>query len=179
MPEDEFGRRDPSTLAPADYDRWYCTPYISSIALQIKQVLPGADVRVIRRVAEGEGAILTRVRTLLWLVTFASLLAAALAVGASSAASVIERRTEIGLMKALGAGSGTVGFLLVAEQLLLALAGGGLGLRAGHSAGSSGGPENFWRSAGVFTCCTCCDYRPRRDRHATRERDTLAASLAL
>jgi len=130
-PEDDFGRRDPNTLAPADYDRWYCTPYISSIALQISQVLPGADVRVIRRVADGEGAILTRVRTLLWLVTFASLLAAALAVGASSAASVIERRTEIGLMKALGAGSGTVGFLLVAEQLLLALLGGGLGYSLG------------------------------------------------
>jgi putative ABC transport system permease protein len=130
-PEDEFGRRDPSTLAPADYDRWYCTPYISSIALQIKQVLPGADVRVIRRVADGEGAILTHVRTLLWLVTLASLLAAALAVGASSAASVIERRTEIGLMKALGAGSGTVGFLLAAEQLLLALVGGGLGYSLG------------------------------------------------
>jgi putative ABC transport system permease protein len=130
-PEDEFGRRDPSTLPPADYDRWYCTPYISSIALQIKEVLPGADVRVIRRVAEGEGAILTRVRTLLWLVTFASLLAAALAVGASSAASVIGRRTEIGLMKALGAGSGTVGFLLMAEQMLLALVGGGLGYAVG------------------------------------------------
>jgi putative ABC transport system permease protein len=130
-PEDDFGRRDPRTLAPADYDRWYCTPYISSIALQISQVLPGADVRVIRRVADGEGAVLTRVRTLLWLVTFASLLAAALAVGASSAASVIERRTEIGLMKALGAGSGTVGFLLAAEQLLLALLGGGLGYSLG------------------------------------------------
>jgi putative ABC transport system permease protein len=130
-PEDDFGRRDPKTLAPADYERWYCTPYISSIALQITQVLPGADVRVIRRVADGEGAILTRVRTLLWLVTFASLLAAALAVGASSAASVIERRTEIGLMKALGAGSGTVGFLLAAEQLLLALVGGAVGYSLG------------------------------------------------
>ena len=130
-PEDEFGQRDPNSLDPADYERWYCTPYISSIALQIKQVLPGADVRVIRRVAEGEGAILTRVRALLWLVTFASLLAAALAVGASSAASVIERRTEIGLMKALGAGSGTVGFLLAAEQLLLALVGGAVGYSLG------------------------------------------------
>ena len=130
-PEDDFGRRDPTTLAPADYERWYCTPYISSIALQISQVLPGADVRVIRRVADGEGAILTRVRTLLWLVTFASLLAAALAVGASSAASVIERRTEIGLMKALGAGSGTVGFLLAAEQLLLAVLGGAVGYSVG------------------------------------------------
>src|SRR5579885_2276895 len=78
------------------------------------------EVRVIRRVAEGEGAILTRVRILLWLVTVAALLAAALAVGASSAASVLERRTEIGVMKALGAGSAKVGLLLAAEQLLLA-----------------------------------------------------------
>ena len=130
-PEDDFARRDPATMKPDELERWTCSPYVSSIAYSIRQVLPGADVRVIRRVAEGEGAILARVRTLLWLVTFASLLAAALAVGASSAASVIQRRTEIGLMKALGAGSSTIGFLLVAEQLLLALVGGGLGYSLG------------------------------------------------
>jgi putative ABC transport system permease protein len=130
-PEDAFAKRDPKSFTPAEYDRWFCTPYISSIAFQIQQALPGTDARVIRRVAEGEGAILTRVRMLLWLVTGAALLAAALAVGASSAASVIERRTEIGLMKALGAGSGTVGFLLAAEQLLLAFVGGGAGYALG------------------------------------------------
>ena len=130
-PEDEFGRRDPSTMNAADLERWSCTPYISSIAQSIKEVLPGTDVRVIRRVADGEGTILTRVRALLWMVTLAALLAAALAVGASAAASVIERRTEIGLMKALGAGSGTVGFLLAAEQLVLAFVGGGIGYSLG------------------------------------------------
>jgi putative ABC transport system permease protein len=130
-PEDDFGRRDPATMKPDELERWSCSPYVSSIAYSIKQVLPGVDVRVIRRIAEGEGAILTRVRSLLWLVTLASLLAAALAVGASSAASVIERRPEIGLMKALGAGSGTVGFLLAAEQLLLALVGGAVGYSLG------------------------------------------------
>jgi putative ABC transport system permease protein len=130
-PEDEFGRRDPATMKPHEVERWLCTPYISSIATSIREVLPGTDVRIIRRVAEGEGTILTRVRALLWLVTFAALLAAALAVGASSAASVIERRTEIGLMKALGAGSGTVGFLLAAEQLVLAFVGGGIGYSLG------------------------------------------------
>ena len=130
-PEDAFAKRDPKSFTPAEYDRWFCTPYISSIAFQIQQELPGTDVRVIRRVAEGEGQILTRVRTLLWLVTGAALLAAALAVGASAAASVIERRTEIGLMKALGAGSGMVGFLLAAEQLLLAFVGGGIGYALG------------------------------------------------
>jgi putative ABC transport system permease protein len=130
-PEDAFGRRDPATMKADEYERWMCTPYVSSIAASIKEVLPGTDVRVIRRVAEGEGTILTRVRALLWMVTFAALSAAVLAVGASSAASVIERRTEIGLMKALGAGSGTVGFLLAAEQLLLAFVGGGIGYSLG------------------------------------------------
>ena len=130
-PEDDFGRRDPKTMKPDEVERWMCTPYISSIAASIEEVLPGTDVRVIRRVADGEGVILTRVRALLWMVTLAALLAAALAVGASAAASVIERRTEIGLMKALGAGSGTVGFLLAAEQLLLAFVGGGIGYSLG------------------------------------------------
>jgi putative ABC transport system permease protein len=130
-PEDAFGRKDPKSMTQAEFDRWYCSPYISSIALQIGQELKGTDVRVIRRVAEGEGRILTRVRTLLWLVTFAALLAAALSVGASAAASVIERRTEIGLMKALGAGSGLVGVLLAAEQLLVAFVGGGIGYAVG------------------------------------------------
>jgi putative ABC transport system permease protein len=130
-PEDTFARKDPKSMTPEEYDKWYCTPYISAIALQITEELKGTDVRVIRRVAEGEGNILTRVRTLLWLVTFAALLAAALAVGASAAASVIERRTEIGLMKALGANSALVGVLLAAEQLLLAFVGGAIGWAVG------------------------------------------------
>jgi putative ABC transport system permease protein len=126
-PEDDFARRDPKTMNPDELERWSCASYVSSIAYSIKQALPGSDVRVVRRVADGEGRILSRVQMLLWVVTLAALLAAALAVGASSAASVIERRTEIGLMKALGAGSGMIGFLLAAEQLLLALAGGAAG----------------------------------------------------
>lgn len=130
-PEDDFGRRDPKSMSPDELERWSCSPYISSIAYSIKQVLPGTDVRVVRRVADGEGKILGHVQSLLILVTLASLLAAALAVGASSAASVIERRAEIGLMKALGARSSTVGFILIAEQLLLAVVGGGIGYALG------------------------------------------------
>jgi putative ABC transport system permease protein len=131
-PEDAFAHRDPKTMDQKDFERWSCSPYVSSIAYSIQQVLPGSDVRVIRRIADSEGQILTRVRSLLWLVTLAALLAAALAVGASSAASVIERRSELALMKALGAGSGMVGFLLAAEQLLLAFVGGTLGYGFGY-----------------------------------------------
>jgi putative ABC transport system permease protein len=130
-PADAFSERDPSTMTSAEYDRWYCSPYISSISHQIRQQLPGVEVRAIRQVAEGEGRILTRVSGLMWMVTIAALFAAALAVGATSATTVLERRTEIGLMKALGASRRAVGSFFVAEQLFLALVGGVLGYALG------------------------------------------------
>jgi putative ABC transport system permease protein len=130
-PEDDFARRDPKTMKADELERWSCSPYVSSIAYSIKQVLPGTDVRVIQRVAQGEGIIFKHVRLLLWLVTGLALFASALAIGASAAASVLERRAEISLMKALGAGSGAVALLLAAEQLLLALVGGGAGYALG------------------------------------------------
>jgi putative ABC transport system permease protein len=130
-PADAFSERDPSKMTPAEYDRWYCSPYISSISHQMQQELPGIEVRAIRQVAEGEGRILTRVGSLMWLVTFAALFAAALAVGATSATTVLERRSEIGLMKALGASRRSVSAFFLAEQLLLALVGGIAGYAIG------------------------------------------------
>ena len=67
----------------------------------------------------------------MWLVTIAALFAAALAVGATSATTVLERRAEIGLMKALGASHRAVGAFFIAEQLLLALVGGVAGYALG------------------------------------------------
>lgn len=132
-PEDAFSRRDPNTMTPAEFDRWYCTPYISSIGRQIQQVFPGTQVRPIRRIADTEGQVLSHVSLLLWIVTIAALIAAALAVAATSATTAMERRAEVGLMKALGATNFLVGGLFFSEQLLLAIAGGciGFGLGAG------------------------------------------------
>ena len=130
-PEDAFSQRDPSRMTPTEYDRWYCSPYISSIGHQIEQVLPGTEVRAIRRIAETEGRVLSRVSALLWLVTIAALAAAALAIAATSAATILERRSEVGLMKALGATNLLVGGIFLAEQILLALAGGAIGFLIG------------------------------------------------
>ena len=130
-PADAFSQRDPATMTPVEYDRWYCSPYISSISRQMQEQLPGVEVRAIRQVAEGEGRIMTRVGGLMWLVTIAALFAAALAVGATSATTVIERHSEIGLMKALGASYRAVAAFFLAEQLLLALTGGVVGYALG------------------------------------------------
>jgi len=130
-PADAFAERDPKSLTPTEYDRWFCSPYISSISYQIKQVIPGVDVRAIRRVAETEGRILSRVSTLLWIVTLAALIAAGLAVAATSAAAVLERRIEIGVMKAIGATNTSVTALFLTEHLTLALIGGAIGFFLG------------------------------------------------
>jgi putative ABC transport system permease protein len=126
-PADGLSERDPKSLTPTEYDRWFCSPYISSIGYQIEQVLPGTDVRTIRRVADTEGRILSHVSTLLWIVTLAALIAAALAVAATSATTVLQRRAEIGIMKAIGATNALVGGIFLAEQLMLAFAGGSVG----------------------------------------------------
>src|SRR3984957_17856458 len=42
-PADTFSERDPLKMTPTEYDRWFCSPYISSIGFQIKTVLPGTD----------------------------------------------------------------------------------------------------------------------------------------
>jgi putative ABC transport system permease protein len=130
-PADALADRDPKSLTPAEYDRWFCSPYISSISYQIEQVLPGTDVRAIRRVADSEGRILSHVSALLWIVTLAALIAAALAIAATSAAAVLERRVEIGVMKAIGATNASVTSLFLAEHLTLAFIGGTLGFVAG------------------------------------------------
>jgi putative ABC transport system permease protein len=142
-PADTFSERDPLKMTPTEYDRWFCSPYISSISFQIKTVLPGTDVRTIRRVADTEGRILSRVGTLLWIVTLAALGAAALAVAATSATTVLERRAEIGVMKALGATNSLIAGIFLAEQLLLAVAGGAIGFVVGAALARSLGASIF------------------------------------
>ena len=130
-PEDSFSERDPKSMAPEEFERWYCSPYISSISRQIQEQLPNVSVRPIRQIAEGEGQILSRVQALMWLVTFAALLAAALAVAATAGTTVLERTSEVALMKALGARRRLLGAVFLGEQWFMAIIGGVIGYAGG------------------------------------------------
>jgi putative ABC transport system permease protein len=130
-PEDAFARRDPRTMNPELYDRWYCSPYAQSIAYQLQEAIPHSHAEQIRQVAQNEGTVLSRIKGLMLLVTLAALFASALAVSAAMATTIFERRIEVGLMRALGAGSFAVAALFFAEALLLAVIGGIAGFAAG------------------------------------------------
>jgi putative ABC transport system permease protein len=130
-PEDAFAKRDPKSMSGAIYDRWYCTPYPQAIALQLTEAISHSNATQIRQVSQNEGAVLTRIEGLIFLITLAALFASALAVSAAMATTIFERRTEVGLMKALGAGKMIVASIFFAEAALLALIGGSIGFGIG------------------------------------------------
>jgi len=130
-PEDAFSRRDPRTLRGPEFDRWYCSPYAQSIAYQLQEAIPRSHAEQIRQVAHNEGAVLTRIKGLMLLITIAALIAAALAVSTAMATALFERRTEVGLMRALGAGAASVAAIFFAEALLLAILCGSIGFAGG------------------------------------------------
>ena len=130
-PEDAFARSDVSRLTGAEFDRWYCTPYARSIAYQIQQAIPGAQAKPVYRVAESEGRILNRVGVLMVLLVVAALLAAALAVASMMLATVLERRAQIGLFKALGATDTRVAAVFFLETGAIGLVGGVAGYLIG------------------------------------------------
>ena len=148
-PEDALALRDPKTMSPALLEKWSCSPYVQSIAYVLQQALPHARVEPIRQVANTEGTVLTRIKGLMLLITLAALLASALAVSAAMATAIFERRSEIGLMKALGAANTTVGFVFFAEAVLLALLGGVAGFFGGSLLAREIGRSIFNSQIGV------------------------------
>src|SRR5262249_40886440 len=130
-PEDALARLDPKTMNPELFDRWYCSPYVQSIAYQLQEAIPHSHAEQIRQVAQNEGTVLSRIKGLMLLVTLAALFASDLAVSAALATAIFERRREVGLMKALGAGNVAVAALFFAESTLLAIFGGVIGFAVG------------------------------------------------
>jgi putative ABC transport system permease protein len=131
-PEDALSRTDPKAMTREEYDRWYCSPYISSILHQIGEVLPGTTGRAIRQVAETQGNVLGKLGFLMGALAILALAAAALSISSLASLNVMERRQEIGLMQALGARSWLVSGFLLTEMAALGLAGGMVGFFAGH-----------------------------------------------
>lgn len=130
-PEDTFGRSDITKLSPTDYERWYCTPYVSSIAYQIQQAISGSEAKPVYRVAATEGKIVNNISLLMTLLAIAALVTAALAMASMMFAIVLERRAEIGLFKSLGATNGRVASIFLLEAFGVGVAGGVVGYGLG------------------------------------------------
>jgi putative ABC transport system permease protein len=127
VPLDALGRRDPASMTPREYEKWVCTPYVTSVARQVEEAVPGSRARPVWTVAEAEARVLSRLDVVMALLAALTLAAAALAVASTFAARVMGRRAEIALMRACGASATQVALLLGSEALMLGAAGGLVG----------------------------------------------------
>ncbi|MGH9470058.1 MAG: ABC transporter permease [Terriglobia bacterium] len=132
-PADALARTPAAQMTPEQYERWSCSNYASTVAYQIQQAIPGSSARAVYQVSESEGKILNRVGLLMGVLAAAALIAAALAISSMMLANVLERRTEIGLLKALGATDARIAMIFLLEACVVGLAGGAVGYGLGSA----------------------------------------------
>ncbi len=101
--------------------------FVETLSLRFSDV----DVRPIRQVTQAEGDLLNRIRVLIVGMALLILVLTALCVLATMAALAMERREDVGLMKAIGGSISQVVGLFLAEVGALGAAGGLLGCLAG------------------------------------------------
>jgi putative ABC transport system permease protein len=104
---------------------------VADVAAKLAAALPGYDVHPIRQVAAAEGALLARLRLLIFSMVALILVLTSLCVLATMAALAIERREDVGLMKALGGSISRVVGLFLAEVGVLGAVGGAIGCIVG------------------------------------------------
>jgi putative ABC transport system permease protein len=100
---------------------------LPAIAGRLEQLLPEAQAKIVGQIADAEAAVFFKIQLLMALVAALVLLAAALSVASTMTTTVLERTREIGLLKALGAGSGRIASLFLAETTAIGFVGGLLG----------------------------------------------------
>lgn len=106
---------------------------LSQIAEQIDQQVEGVTARLVKRVTESEDTVLTKLQSLVLLVTIVVLALTMICVATTMTAVVAERRREIGLRKALGASNGSIIAEFMGEGVVLGAFGGLLGAILGFA----------------------------------------------
>jgi putative ABC transport system permease protein len=127
VPMDDFGRKDPARMNKDEYEKWYCTAYVTSVAKNVEEVMAGSRAKPIWQIASAEGALLKKLNSVMLFLTVLALVASATAVSTSLMASMAERSREIALMKAMGADRFQISSIFIGEILIISLAGGVVG----------------------------------------------------
>ncbi len=105
---------------------------VESSAARIAAALPGVEARPVRAIALAEGALLGRLDRMMLLLTLVVLVLSGLCLVTMLMSMVVERESEIGLARAIGAGDGEIFKMFLGEVGLL----GAIGALAGTAIGA-------------------------------------------
>lgn len=134
---------------PAGYERYRCAAYPANVSAELASLLKDVEVLPASEALEGEGHVVRRLNLLMVLLALAALAASTLGLLSTSAATVVERGVELGLMRALGASARQIAALLLCETLLVSVAGGALGWAFGSLAAAAIRGQSFGAGGGM------------------------------
>src|SRR5690349_1101068 len=110
---------------------------------QLQSAFPAMQVRPVRQLLEAQGAVITRMRSVMLASTLLITLIVALCVFSTLTSSVLERRRDFAIMKAIGSSQTTVNGLFAGEAFVLALLAGLLGYLLGSGLAAWISEANF------------------------------------
>jgi putative ABC transport system permease protein len=105
---------------------------VNSALAQLQSAFPGAQVRPVRQLLEAEGAVIRRMRSVMLASTLLIALTVALCVLSTLTSSVLERRRDFAVMKAIGSSQKSINALFAGEAMVIATVAG----IAGYAIGS-------------------------------------------
>ncbi|RME80678.1 MAG: FtsX-like permease family protein [Planctomycetota bacterium] len=120
-------RRNPESLTPEEYERWACTPYPGTVAVQIQKAVPNSVALVVRRVSQTQGKVLSQLQALISALALVGSILCSLSIMAVFILSLWEKKVEVALMEAIGATWEDIFFLFIVETSILGILGGFLG----------------------------------------------------
>ena len=104
---------------------------IETNAQKLEAMIPGSRAKIIQQVAQAEQNLLGKIQGLMIFVTIGVLMASLLSIAGTMTTTVLQRRKEIGIMKAIGAVNNEIAKLFLSEATIFGILGGILGLIAG------------------------------------------------
>ncbi len=106
-PKDELALKaevyGPESLTPEEYEAWYCSPYASSIAYTIEEVIPQGRVRTLRRITEVQEGIIRSSGGVFGALFVVTLVVAVLAIFSAEKMYLTSKVKDFAILAALGA----------------------------------------------------------------------------
>lgn len=106
------------SLSEEEYERWSCSPYASSVAHSIEQVLSQVDVRVLRRVTGVQAGIIRASSGVFLFLFLLTLIVGVTAIFSAEKMYVTAHLQNFGIMRALGGSRRTLILQLFVELSL-------------------------------------------------------------
>lgn len=135
IPENDLSikaRRSIDNLDSLEYDLWYCSAYVGSIAHQIEQEYPGASAKAVLSVSQTQSQISKKIQNLMAVISVLALIISSICITSLLSAQINKRKKQIGLLKALGASASSIYLLFVSEIFIVCIFASLLGALGGY-----------------------------------------------